>query len=344
MKRLKKRSEGILNNNSVYKLNACKSYFLQYQINIYSCLDFALAVLICICWILALTEEKNSSMERLCYAYAGYLDEAHSKGMSEKLEKKLNINSQNNFFISDAFEKMFDIKEDNSDEVTEESTIQVNNEEVTTEKIDSYIIENINGMCQLPELPTGCEATALTVVMNYRGIKANKYNISMVYMPRREFYYKDGFLYGEDPTYVFMGNPSKNSGLGCFAPCLVKTFDNFSSRRLKYCKKYQPIDLTGSDFEIILQNYVAKGNPVVVIVSPYLYNPYKGTEWKLENGGKWIWEVNHHAMVVYGFDLTKKQIYVCDPLSSTGKATYDLSRFEEIYNLKGKSAMTIIEK
>ena len=53
--------------------------------------------------------------------------------------------------------------------------------------------------------------------------------------------------------------------------------------------------------------------------------------------------MNHHAMTIYGYDLKNDKIMVCDPLRSNGFYTYNLSKFEEIYNLKGKSAMTIIE-
>ena len=53
---------------------------------------------------------------------------------------------------------------------TEESTTQISTEsttEMTTE--DSNIIDNFPIIFQMPQLPTGCEITAATMVLNYYG-------------------------------------------------------------------------------------------------------------------------------------------------------------------------------
>lgn len=209
--------------------------------------------------------------------------------------------------------------------------------------INEYRITDIKGIYQMPELPTGCEATALTTLMNFKGIKVDKYEIAMKYMPRNDLYFKDGVLYGPNPVRVFVGNPAENSGLGCFAPCLVQTFKNYLKNNKEQEEKFEPIDLTGTEFKDILKKYVANEVPVVVIVSQYLSTPFEGATWKLKYQGSWTWMVNHHAMVIHGFNFAKNEVYVCDPLNQNGMGIYDLQKFEEIYNLKGKSAMTIIK-
>ena len=64
-----------------------------------------------------------------------------------------------------------------------------------TQLTDFDIIE------QYPELPTGCEITALTMVLNYYGYQVNKVTMALDYMPKvqAEFYRsEDGRLTGPD--------------------------------------------------------------------------------------------------------------------------------------------------
>ena len=56
-------------------------------------------------------------------------------------------------------------------------------------------------MEQYPELPTGCEITAMTMVLNYYGYNVDKVTMALDYMPKiqAEFYRgEDGRLMGPD--------------------------------------------------------------------------------------------------------------------------------------------------
>lgn len=61
-------------------------------------------------------------------------------------------------------------------------------------------IENFDIILQLPELPTGCEITSMTMALNYYGLNADKVTMATKYlptMPANLYYGKDGKLYGE---------------------------------------------------------------------------------------------------------------------------------------------------
>ena len=208
--------------------------------------------------------------------------------------------------------------------------------------INHYEISGFSGICQLPELPTGCEATALTALMQYKGITANKIDVATRHMPKGNLYYKNGILYGPNPRITFVGDPSKDSGLGCFAVCLVRTFKDYQKAHSN-AKDFQAVNLNETNLKTLLQKYVANDYPVVVIVSQDLSYPIDDGYWNYRQGGGYHWKMNHHAMTIYGYDLNNDEIMVCDPLKSNGLYTYSLSKLEEIYNIKGKSAMTIIE-
>ena len=51
------------------------------------------------------------------------------------------------------------------------------------ETTDTYLIPNFEIVSQMPELPTGCEITALTMVLNYYDYQADKTEIATEYLP-----------------------------------------------------------------------------------------------------------------------------------------------------------------
>jgi hypothetical protein len=97
-----------------------------------------------------------------------------------------------------------------------------------------YYIEMKN-ILQKPELPTGCEATALAIVLNYLGFSADKCDIVDNYLPKTNSMCS--------LNNFFIGNPYSKSGLGCYAPVIVKTADSYLSRA---GSQYRAQLLTGS--------------------------------------------------------------------------------------------------
>lgn len=70
---------------------------------------------------------------------------------------------------------------------------------------------------RMPELPTGCEITALTMMLNYYGYSVDKMTMASEYLPviPAEFYEgADGRVYGPDMDNFFVGDPSA-SGYIC---------------------------------------------------------------------------------------------------------------------------------
>ena len=235
-------------------------------------------------------------------------------------------------------EESSEAADEESSEAADEESSEAEDEE--SSETNAHIISGVSGTCQFPELPTGCEATALYSLMKYWEIQVNKYDLAMNYMPREYVYFEKGSFYGPNPMDTFAGDPSTESGsFGCFAKCLVKTFERFALENQE-ANEFFAIDLTGKCLDYLLQEYVAKDNPVLVIVTPRLVYPHYGCSWMLENGETWDWQSGHHAMVVYGFN--ENEIYVTDSANWSGMATYNRKEFEEIYKIKGLSAMTIL--
>lgn len=369
MKTLVRRSEYLRKQenfrSNLSSLNSDIERLKEYKWDVLYCVNAMFLILICILWCFTLHSSKNhvntsyipkevlnseeisetdSNLPKFKFEEIEYSEIVNNVFTQVSVEKKPKEDSKN---INETSKKEESSKTAQAEVKTTKGSQNVNSQvnktkTITAKKVSYYKITKFKGICQLPELPTGCEATALTALMKYKGFNVSKYDVATKYMPKGDLYYKDGTLYGPNPKITFVGDPTQDSGLGCFSMCLVKTFNNYKKVTPK-AKEFNAINLSGTDLKELLQKYVANDNPVVVIVSQDLRYPVDGGGWSYPQGGGWHWMMNHHAMTIYGYDLKNDKIMVCDPLRSSGFYTYKLSKFEEIYNLKGKSAMTIIE-
>lgn len=190
---------------------------------------------------------------------------------------------------------------------------------------------------QSPELPTGCEITSLTIALNHAGYDVSKTTMARDYLPRMDFYWWGGRLYGADYTYVFAGNPDNNWSYGCLAPCIVDA----GNRYLDSVKSEQKVkNLTGTEFDDLLKNYISKDKPVLVwITCNDLIAPYYTDSWYTPDGKYVTWLANEHCVVLTGFDLDKNEVYTADPMS--GNKTYPYALFKQRYEELGKNSVVI---
>lgn len=205
----------------------------------------------------------------------------------------------------------------------------------------SYEITGVQGIYQLPDLPTGCEATALTVLLNYWGFDVSAWEMAMTHMPRMDFYWSNGVKYGPDYRYVFPGNPSLNSGYGTYTPCMLTTLENYFATVPEQASKFEVKNLDGYVLEQLFTE-VTYNRPVWVIVSQDLRNPYTGGSWTTPEGYRVTWQSCHHAMVIIGFDYNRGVVKVADPLCPQGIREWDMLQFQSVYNQKGFNALELV--
>ena len=100
---------------------------------------------------------------------------------------------------------------------------------------------------QLPELPTGCEMTATTMMLQYAGVKIDKMRFAAA-VPR-----------SSDPNSGFVGEPTSNVGVGLYI---------YPQGLLATVRQYLPtaINLSGMSLPQ-LKAQLAKRHPVVVWVT-----------------------------------------------------------------------------
>jgi len=99
---------------------------------------------------------------------------------------------------------------------------------------------------QNPELPTGCEATAVAMVLNYHGVEASKTQVA------NEMPYSMG-----NPDEGYVGNPYLYDGWTIYPPA-------FAQLVKRYLGSFS--DLTGSDL-LTVRAFLNQQKPIVCWVS-----------------------------------------------------------------------------
>lgn len=208
-------------------------------------------------------------------------------------------------------------------------------EPITDEK-SSHVIDDFGLTLQMPELPTGCEITALTMVLNYYGYDVDKVTMATEYLPISSsyFYYgDDGNLYGPDLNNYFVGDPLTTGGYICGTGAITTAADDYledvgSSMRAK--------DITGSTPEELYQ-LVSEDTPVVVWVTIYMTERTDVSGWYTENGEYVDWSTSDHGAVLIGY--SDDTVTIADPIS--GIVEYDRQAFESVFASRGNKCVIL---
>ena len=179
---------------------------------------------------------------------------------------------------------------------------------------------------QHPELPTGCEATALTMVLNYYGFPADKMDIAVNYLPK-------GPIGSTDFRKAFLGDPRNSWSRGCYAPAIVKTANSYLAAQKS---KMRAVEISGRELTA-LSSYTNANIPVIVWGTIDCREPYVSATWRI-NGEKLIWVSPEHCMVLLGFANGK--VKIADPDSGSIRL-YDLNIFRSRYNALHKQGVII---
>lgn len=160
---------------------------------------------------------------------------------------------------------------------------------------------------QLPELPTGCEATALSTLLRLNGVDVGKIEVADA-LPKS----------GTDFVHAFWGDPYSVNGGCCMSPCAAETARMF-------------LDGTG------LMAYQTEGRglsqlpkPCMVWTTIDLAEPQA-----IKTQGAYTMYYPSHCVVVLGID--GDTVRTIDPLK--GFTDYPLDVFERVYEQVGAQAI-----
>lgn len=186
-------------------------------------------------------------------------------------------------------------------------------ENAIDEYTDTYVSLDVKNIEQYPELPTGCESVAATILLNYYGMNLNKTDIADKYL-----------VYSDDPDKGFTGGSPHEESLGagyfCNAGPVVDAMNKAINDR---GASLRVVNITGESFDGLFY-YVRSGHPVVMWVLTDMTG-------------------SNHTMVMTGYDKKRGVCSFADPLKK-GITEYPIEACRRAYEQRGKQGIIVEEK
>lgn len=234
----------------------------------------------------------------------------------------LNLDDSKNFaFAKERVEEVAVKAKENIEKLSSEVTIK---ESVSLEA---------TAINQLPELPRGCEVTALAMLLQYAGVNVDKMTLAEEVTKNTTAYeVVNGTIYYGNPNDGFVGDmySLEGPGLGVYHKPIAEL-----------AKKYLPgaiVDFTGSDFDTVKEQ-LSDGRPVWVITTS------KFKELSDDNFRTWVTPsgtidvtYSEHSVLITGYD--KDYVYFNDPLTGEQNKKAPIDDFIASWVQMGSQAIT----
>lgn len=212
---------------------------------------------------------------------------------------------------------------------TEKEQFPVNISPASDEELpEKYVIKGFKTVMQDPELPTGCEVTALCQVLNHLGFKITKTDLFDKFMAV-------DYIGAVTMNQAYIGDPRSKTGFGCNAPVIVKTAYEYFQSVDSPC---YAVDITGTDFRELFSS-ISRDIPVIVWTTMGLQYSTERYMWTAGNGEKFYFNSLQHCVAIYGYDLKNDKVYTADP--QQGNVEYSIKQFEKMYDIMQKQAVII---
>lgn len=249
----------------------------------------------------------------------------YKEGYYDGIKSVISLKASNDEIDYNEDTALFDVELDQVEESGEIAELGTENVQMQTETIENYYkMEDFEWLSQNPELPTGCEITSLTSVLNYYGINVKKETMADDYLKKGDgSYYK-----------MFLGNPRDAGSFGCMAQPIVDVANLYFKKNNVSMKAS---NVSGVTFDKILE-YVSQGVPMIVWNTMGMAPAYESQTLTLD-GREYTWIAPEHCVVVVGYDLDNNEVYVADPMA--GMVTRNLKTFEERYDSLKRQAVYV---
>lgn len=202
---------------------------------------------------------------------------------------------------------------------------------------NSVYIDMAN-ILQNPELPVGCEITALTILLNYYGFDAEKTDMARNYLPTSWGNPQtiDGKFYKDSFFDYFIGDPFSR-GYGCFSPAIEKAANAYIS---SHGGGYTVKNISGCHPDTLYE-YLIAGTPVLCWATDGMIEPeYYETWYDNATGEQLDWYLNEHCFVLAGFNIANSTVTLNDPMK--GIIDYNIDKFEVRFKQMHSQAIVLI--
>jgi len=270
-------------------------------------------------------ESEESATETVSLTETDSVSYTESAGMTE------------NAFMSESGSETAPPDENGGDSETSKSRTIITSR-VRKEYDNNSVYIDMENVLQLPELPVGCEITALTILLRYCGFDADKTDLAKNYLPISwgNARYEDGKTYKDSFYDYFIGDPFSR-GYGCFSGAIEKAANSYIS---DHGGGFTVINISGSHPDV-LYDYLAEGTPVLCWATDGMIEPeYYETWYDNATGEQLDWYLNEHCFVLAGFNMSADLVTLNDPMK--GIIDYNINKFETRYDQMHRQAIVIL--
>lgn len=195
---------------------------------------------------------------------------------------------------------------------------------------------SVEGLSQAG-IPTGCEAVTAVAALRYWKVDITASEFIDIFLPKENFYIKNGVTYGANPHEAFPGNPFE-SGLGCFSEVIETALNSMKDCGFAGMGNRVIENVSGACLAD-LEEYIAKDIPVICWVTIGMQKSEPGMEYYLADGSFYRWKAKEHCMLLMGFD--ENSYYFCDPLAGGAVVSYEKTLVEQRYEEMGRQAVVV---
>ncbi|NGP44684.1 C39 family peptidase [Bacillaceae bacterium SIJ1] len=193
---------------------------------------------------------------------------------------------------------------------------------------------NVPGIKQHPELPRGCEVTALAMLLQHAGVETDKMTLA-------EEIAKDPTPYEKTGDKVTFGNPHIGF-VGDMEDLRQPGFGVYHGPIQDLAESYLPnqtVNLTGLPFASILET-VGQGQPVWVITTIHFAPVPQSdfTTWQTD-AGPITTTYREHSAVITGYNDT--HVFINDPTDGSTNKEIPMEQFKQAWEQMGSQAITI---
>lgn len=197
---------------------------------------------------------------------------------------------------------------------------------------------DMENILQEPELPVGCEITALTALLRFYGFNAEKTDMARNYLPTSwgNAQTIDGKLYKDSFFDYFIGDPFSR-GYGCFSPAIERAANRYIA---DHGGGYTVKNISGCHPDTLYE-YLIKDIPVLCWATDGMIEPeYYETWYDNATGEQLDWYLNEHCFVLTGFNIANSTVTLNDPMK--GIIDYNIDRFEVRFKQMYSQAIVIL--
>lgn len=213
--------------------------------------------------------------------------------------------------VQDEYETGNEIEAE-TENVSEDASLADEQQESAQEYVNVSL--DVKVIYQYPDMPSGCEITSLTMVLNYMGI-----DVTNDYMADN---YLDSSTYNMFTSFV--GSVYNDNSFGCYAPVIVNAANKFFADR---ALDYEAVNISNSTREQIV-DILSDGRPVIIWNTEDMKSTYAKTY--TIDGNSFEWMTNEHCVVLCGYNEQDNTVEVADSIA--GKVVRDADTFFQRYN------------